>query len=565
MKKNFAFFVAFCLISVLSQAQIVITEISYNPPEAGTDSLEYVELLNNSSNQVDVSGWSFSQGFEYVFPAGVVLSPGEYVVISKTYQYFFDIFGFYPLVWVAGGALTNGGEDIVIKNTAGITIDSVDYKNVAPWPTSTNGQGPSLVLCDPNADNNVATNWSAATTATGKIVNNIEIFANPGAAAGCSSVIVALDDIASVVSGDSIIIPITANDIKPNPVASVVIITPATNGTATINTFGDMKYKSTAGYCGTDLVKYRICDSSGACDTANVTINVICFPLRTIAQMTTENANGVADSIGRTCIVEGQVNIKNLRTAGLQFSMQDAGAGITVFRAGSDFGYIPAVGQRVRVRGTIQQFNGLTQIIPDTVVVVAPPFSIVSASVPTHNESNESEFIMINTPLQLVNPAQWTTGVGTGFTVAAVKLNAPTDTISIRIDNDITDLFTAAPPSTPFTVQGACSQFDTTDPFTSGYQIIPRQASDIVPIVKVSEPLDVQVNLSPNPVSDLVRITLDKVVEKVFVTDLSGRLMANFYEPQLQMEMSTTGWATGVYLVTFQKENKSHTVRLVKQ
>lgn len=39
------------------QAQI-ITEIMYNPPESGVDSLEYIEIYNNTNSEIDITGFS---------------------------------------------------------------------------------------------------------------------------------------------------------------------------------------------------------------------------------------------------------------------------------------------------------------------------------------------------------------------------------------------------------------------------------------------------------------------------------------------------------------------------
>jgi hypothetical protein len=550
------------LLFAQAQAQVVITEISYNPPESGTDSLEYVELLNNSANQVDVSGWTFTQGFEYEFPSGTILNPGEYVVISKTYQYFFDIFGFYPLVWVSGGALTNGGEDIELRNAAGTVIDYVDYKNIAPWPTTANGMGPSIVLCNPNADNSLPENWSACTTATGKIVNNFEIFANPGAASNCASSIQAFDDAATVTSGGTVTIAVSANDFKPNPIQAVTIVTNPVGGTATVNSLGELVYVSTAGYCGADSLTYRICEAGNVCDEAKVRITVTCYPLRTIAQMTTENAAGVADSVGKTCVLEGIVNITNLRPTGLQFSIQDGGAGIAVFRGTGGFGYTPAIGNRIRVQGTIQQFNGLNQIVADTVTVVSMFNSIVPLNQTNVNEGNESEYIEIQRTLRLVDPAQWTTGMGTGFSVAAVDIASPTDTISIRVDNDVVDYFNAPAPSGNFKIQGICTQFDSSNPFTSGYQILPRQIGDIS--VSAFEPLQVQLVVAPNPVTQVLRINMSEQVERISVTDASGRAVIDFYQPDLERTIDVSAWKSGVYQITLWKGGRSVTERVVK-
>ena len=81
------------IIAVFAQAQIVITEIMYNPPESGTDSLEYIELYNNSAATVDLSGWNFTQGFVFTFPAGSSIAAGQYITISKTTFTFNSIFG----------------------------------------------------------------------------------------------------------------------------------------------------------------------------------------------------------------------------------------------------------------------------------------------------------------------------------------------------------------------------------------------------------------------------------------------------------------------------------------
>ena len=39
-----------------AQNDIVITEIMYNPPESGTDSLEFIEIYNKGEGTIDLSG-----------------------------------------------------------------------------------------------------------------------------------------------------------------------------------------------------------------------------------------------------------------------------------------------------------------------------------------------------------------------------------------------------------------------------------------------------------------------------------------------------------------------------
>ena len=71
-------------------------------------------------------------------------------------------FGFAPFQFT--GALNNWGEDVVLSDATGAVVDNVEYSSSSPWPTSANGTGPSLSLCDVDADNNDPANWCPSTT-----------------------------------------------------------------------------------------------------------------------------------------------------------------------------------------------------------------------------------------------------------------------------------------------------------------------------------------------------------------------------------------------------------------
>ncbi len=171
-------------VNAAATGDVVITEINYNNP--GTDNYEFVEFYNNGSSAVQLEGWTISSALTYTFPS-YALNPGEYVVVCNNAAVFSAGFGFMPLEWnpASGNALNNSGENIVLKDAGGVLVDSVHYLASAPWPTAANGGGPSLVLCDVNADNSNPANWAAATTSTGIIENNTEILANPDAASNC--------------------------------------------------------------------------------------------------------------------------------------------------------------------------------------------------------------------------------------------------------------------------------------------------------------------------------------------------------------------------------------------
>jgi len=178
----------------------VITEIMYNSPESGNDTLEFVELYNPSMNSsITLTGYYFT-GFTFTFPVGYSLGPNQYVIVAGDSVIFEAAFGVEALEWDgATTQLSNNGEGLSLRHLSFGLIDTVGYDDIAPWPTAANGQGYSLVLCDPTSDNNVATNWSLSENNTGVVVNSVTIFADPGQAATCTAVGISDDNVITTV------------------------------------------------------------------------------------------------------------------------------------------------------------------------------------------------------------------------------------------------------------------------------------------------------------------------------------------------------------------------------
>lgn len=183
MKKLFTLF-CFSLCLFAAKAQVVITEIMYNNP--GIDEFEFIELYNNSSDFIQLENWTFTNALEYTFPAAEI-GPGEYIVIAIDAVKFVDSLGVTALDWPTGEGLQNGSENIVLSDANGTVIDNVEYADGGDWPSAADGGGPSLVLCDVDADNNDPANWIACTTPSGFTLdtNPNEFFINPLAASDC--------------------------------------------------------------------------------------------------------------------------------------------------------------------------------------------------------------------------------------------------------------------------------------------------------------------------------------------------------------------------------------------
>src|ERR1043165_3221279 len=141
-------------------AAIVINEIHHNP-DVKTEPVEFVELFNAGSANVDLSDWYFSDGINFTFPIGTSLPAGGYVVVAQdpaAVRSKFDASALGP--WT--GTLDNDGEKIVLRNALGEVQDEVVYQLGFPWPTVGDPPGYSIELVNPAFDNNLGGNWRAS-------------------------------------------------------------------------------------------------------------------------------------------------------------------------------------------------------------------------------------------------------------------------------------------------------------------------------------------------------------------------------------------------------------------
>lgn len=169
----------FTVAQVAAGVAPVITEIMYNPPEAGNDTLEFIEIWNpNGSFPLDMSGFYFSSGIVYTFPTGSEIPAGGFIVVAIDSVAFESVFGVEALEW-DGDALSNGGEGIALRTPGGFLADTVFYDDGGDWPTEADQGGYSLVVCDPSADNNDPANWSISTNNIGFFSNGLDTYADP--------------------------------------------------------------------------------------------------------------------------------------------------------------------------------------------------------------------------------------------------------------------------------------------------------------------------------------------------------------------------------------------------
>lgn len=575
MKRCLIFLFILFALSEAIYSQIAITELSYNPPESGTDSLEYIELYNHTNAAVNLQGYRFTRGVDLIFPDVVIPAQG-YLLLSGKASAIQAIYGLPSLQWTSG-ALNNGGERITIVNAQNAVIVDFTYATTAPWPTSadgTNGEGRSIELCHPLADANNGANWKVSENDLGFQINGKQVYGTPAAANSIPPCGPEAD--VTVTLGTNTFTP---RDITINVGQTVRWDNPAgnhnINGTQATYpnnpvSFGNgavaagpWTYDFTFNVPGSYQYQSDAAVASGMTGTVTVIDNTSpdLYPRRTIAQMRSVNADGVADSLDVKCTLRGIVYGINYRTTGLQFTIIDGtGKGIGAFSSSSTFGYIVTEGDEVDIKGSISQFNGLTQMTLDDVIKISTGNPLLAPKVVTQFvEDDESSFLMIQN-VSFADPSQWT-GAGAGFNVTTTN---GVSNFSVRIDND-SDAYSATIPGSPtgiFNVTGILGQFDNTLPYTEGYQLFIRYLTDFAAVLSTKDGSRTLTLIPvPNPVCDYVRMEGLDLMDEAVIFDSKGHAVAQFRNSSV---LDFSGLTPGVYVVKIIYGIFSGTVRIVK-
>ena len=132
--------------SIICNAQIILSEIHYNPadelPILGDD-LEFLEVTNTGNEEVNLAGYFFTEGIQFSFPANSLLAPNASLVLAKNKLVLentksISVFGQYS------GGLKNSGETVTMSDLFLNEIFSVTYDDTAPWSVLADGIGNSL-------------------------------------------------------------------------------------------------------------------------------------------------------------------------------------------------------------------------------------------------------------------------------------------------------------------------------------------------------------------------------------------------------------------------------------
>lgn len=174
-------------IPVCPEVNLLVSEILYDPIDAGEPDGEWFEIFNPSNYQLDLACVRLGDeetvgGGEGMlkFPDQAVFLPGDVIVIANNGATFFSVYGFYPnyevvdsdpnvldmikyTSWAVGSvSLSNTGDEVLILDSQDALIDSVSWGNSNfsfDPPVGVVQEGHSLERSPANLDTNTASDW----------------------------------------------------------------------------------------------------------------------------------------------------------------------------------------------------------------------------------------------------------------------------------------------------------------------------------------------------------------------------------------------------------------------
>src|SRR5688572_3640691 len=122
-------------VPALADSAVVFNEIMYHPL-TNESQLEWVELQNQMSVDIDMSRWSLDGGIDFRFPEGTIIRAGGYLVIASSPATVAAAAGITNVLGPLSNRLSNAGERLRLRNNDGRIIDQVTYGVEGDWPVA---------------------------------------------------------------------------------------------------------------------------------------------------------------------------------------------------------------------------------------------------------------------------------------------------------------------------------------------------------------------------------------------------------------------------------------------
>ena len=445
-------------------SQLWINEIDYDQP--GTDNGEFIEIAGPAGSYSNVSIELINGN------SGSVYDTIELGTITLSNQV--NGYGFYTEYFASNG-LQNGAPDGAQLSINGSIVDAVAYEgslnDTAGNPMEEAGEDYQTASEDAQSISRAGLDgsiWAEVAITPGEINANQAINAggnsSPYANAGSNQ---------SVQPGDMVTLDGSESFDPDGEITSYLweqssgpdVILSADNNVVATFTFPDATET-------TELVfELTVTDDEGASNTDEITVSYISYDELTIAE-----ARDIG--VGVEVMISGVVTSPNFQSSGSEYTIQDETAGIVLYGSGiTDLNLW--LGDEVIVSGVTDEYNGKFEIIISSASDVQilgtgtlpEPQIITVSDLYSNGELYESELITIE---NVTTDDDWPSdGSSANLTIS----DGASSTTIMRIDSD-TDIDGSQEPIWPLSVTGVGGQYDSSSPYTDGYQLLPRYIAD---------------------------------------------------------------------------------------
>jgi len=145
---------------------VVINEIAWAGSVDNAND-EWIELYNNTKNPIDLSGWYIEDDITTVYQiSSATIPPKGFFLIEKNESAVLNL----QSDLIASLSLANTGDSLVLKDSTGKIIDSVNSAGTM-WASGSNTTKATMERINPETSGEESSNWNTATLTNGSVAS----------------------------------------------------------------------------------------------------------------------------------------------------------------------------------------------------------------------------------------------------------------------------------------------------------------------------------------------------------------------------------------------------------
>ncbi|MFD1552871.1 hypothetical protein DNU06_08095 [Putridiphycobacter roseus] len=288
------------------------------------------------------------------------------------------------------------------------------------------------------------------------------------------------------------------------------------------------------------------------------------YPQVSIADLRGVDANGIADSLNKSFLIQGVTHGVNFNyTNGIDFYIMEGNYGMNIYNATLNNQYNFQEGDELKIWGKINQFKGMTRMENiDSIAVVSTSNSLETPLVINKvSEPQEATYATVDSLILSPQINTWPSNLS----VQAINI-ATQDTLSIFVSSN-SDLANQTAPLSTFKMVGIGAQKSENiiAPYSGGYRMMALSVEKHSFLSNKETIHKSNYSVYPNPSKGSITIAGEMQNTKVSIYTLAGQLLMTKNMLSNQQNMDISQLENGVYLVKIQQNEASEIIKIIKQ